>query len=212
MNGNFKTYLQKTPSQKEKISGFVKSFFSFCERKDFEAMLEKANGGRRSEVLVEELAIHGVLRSLSDRMFASTLRRIKVEGAVKQLEEDCYGQSVLALLQAVKRTDITLSPGEVAMYLCYWMEQAIKRRCQKEARYQAQIIDPESLKIDMDGEAPSMDVIIDIVAAKDEHAHNEEKPKPERQESKTEPYAAKGCYSMLETLFSGSIEDQPEEE
>lgn len=193
-------------SQAERLSGFVRQFFALAGGPEAVAdMIDRAReaGAGGPDLLLDECMRREILDRVANRMYYRGLRSERLDGPHREIEEDCRGEAFLALAKASRKIDLSLSPGEIVMYMCLWMDQAIRRRLKKESAYWNKLFEPSQR---MDDEASTTTDVYDFAAAQNPIIPQDVVGKPKsRPINRAEPVWERRAVELIRALFSEGL-------
>jgi hypothetical protein len=114
------------------MASYARAFFRSMSSEEFARVIEDARSfGQQS--LVERLYAKKVI----DNIVKAILARIDRGHFVGDQLNDYIHDAVVVLMQIARqgKFDLTKSAGEIASYVCLWIEQRVKRAARKEQRW-----------------------------------------------------------------------------
>ncbi len=120
------------------MTAYVRAFFRSMNTGDFTCLIADArvNGQQK---MVEELYSAGVVSSI----VRAVLGRIDKGRTIDDQINDYVQDATVVLIQIARqgRLDLTKSAGEIASYICLWIEQRVKRVARKDQRWRFSLAD-----------------------------------------------------------------------
>lgn len=120
------------------VSSYVRAFFRSMNVEEFSSLIAKARSNGQQEI-VEELYAAGVIKSI----VRAILGRIDKGHCINDQISDYIQDATMVLVQIARqdRLDLTKSAGEIASYICLWIEQRVRRVARKDQRWRFSLAD-----------------------------------------------------------------------
>jgi len=114
------------------IASYARAFFRSVDSGEFSLMVENARSSGQLW-LVERLYSGKVIESV----VRTILGRVDRGRFVGDQLNDYVQDATVVLMQVAnqQKLDLTKSPGEIASYICLWIEQRVKRMARKDQRW-----------------------------------------------------------------------------
>lgn len=114
------------------MASYARAFFRSMSAEEFARMIEDARSSGQQR-LVERLYENKVI----DNIVRTILGRIDRGHFVGDQLNDYIHDAVVVLIQIARQEkfDLTKSAGEIASYVCLWIEQRVKRVARKDQRW-----------------------------------------------------------------------------
>jgi hypothetical protein len=111
---------------------YARTFFRSVDSEDFGRMIEDARS-LGQQLMVERL----YSRKVIDNVVRTILGRIDKGHCVGDQLDDYVQDATVVLIQVARqeKLDLTKSAGEIASYICLWIEQRVKRMARKDQRW-----------------------------------------------------------------------------
>lgn len=111
---------------------YMRAFFRSMNTQDFSSLIIHAQEGGQQKI-VEELYSAGVVSNI----VRAILGRIDKGRSIDDQINDYVQDATVVLIQIARqgRLDLTKSAGEIASYICLWIEQRVKRVARKDQRW-----------------------------------------------------------------------------
>jgi hypothetical protein len=121
------------------MTAYVRAFFRSINTRDFSCLIANAQEGGQQK-MVEELYSAGVVNNIVRAILGRIDRGRSIDDQVNDYVQD----ATVVLIQITRqgRLDLTKSPGEIASYICLWIEQRVKRVARKDQRWRFSLADP----------------------------------------------------------------------
>lgn len=121
------------------MTAYVRAFFRSMNARDFSSLIEHAQENGQQK-MVEELYAAGVVNNI----VRAILGRIDKDRSIDDQINDYVQDATVVLIQIARqgRLDLTKSAGEIASYICLWIEQRVKRVARKDQRWRFSLADP----------------------------------------------------------------------
>ncbi len=116
----------------------VRAFFRSMHTEEFSRLIEESRISGQ-EKIVENLYSAGVIANI----VKSILGRIDRGHYIGDQIDDYIQDATVVLMQIARqgRLDLTKSAGEIASYICLWIEQRVKRVARKDQRWRFSLSD-----------------------------------------------------------------------
>lgn len=120
------------------MTAYVRAFFRSMNTGDFTCLIADARVNGQQQI-VEELYSAGVVSSI----VRAVLGRIDKGRTIDDQMNDYVQDATVVLIQIARqgRLDLTKSAGEIASYICLWIEQRVKRVARKDQRWRFSLAD-----------------------------------------------------------------------
>ncbi|MBP1747996.1 MAG: hypothetical protein H6Q52_535 [Deltaproteobacteria bacterium] len=117
---------------------YVRAFFRSIDTESFARLIAEA-GVHGQQRIVEELYSAGAINNI----VATILRRIDSGHYIGDQINDYIQDATVVLMQIARqdRLDLKKSAGEIASYICLWIEQRVKRVARKDQRWRFSLSD-----------------------------------------------------------------------
>ena len=139
---------------------YVRAFFRSMNTRDFSSLIAHAQENGQQK-MVEELYSAGVVNNI----VRAILGRIDKDRSIDDQINDYVQDATVVLIQIARqgRLDLTKSAGEIASYICLWIEQRVKRVARKDQRWRFSLADPSGSVENMPETTESCDEHLDEV-------------------------------------------------
>jgi hypothetical protein len=120
------------------MTAYIRAFFRSMNTPDFACLIADAQVDGQQKI-VEELYASGVVNNI----VRAVLRRIDRGRTIDDQINDYVQDATVVLIQIARqgRFDLTKSAGEIASYICLWIEQRVKRVARKDQRWRFSLVD-----------------------------------------------------------------------
>jgi len=120
------------------IASYARAFFRSIDADEFSLMVENARSSGQLwlvESLYSRKVIDGVVRTI--------LGRVDRGHCVGDQLNDYIQDATVVLMQLAsqEKLDLTKSVGEIASYICLWIEQRVKRMARKDQRWRFSLLE-----------------------------------------------------------------------
>lgn len=122
------------------MTSYARSFFRSINHEDFVQAIDEASASGQ-QILVEKLYSHKVI----DNVVKAILGKIDKGNFLGDQVSDYIQDAAVVVMKIAndERLDLTKSPGEIASYICLWIEQRVKRLARKDQRWRFSLYDTE---------------------------------------------------------------------
>ena len=120
------------------MTSYARSFFRSISYEDFVKAIGEADTAGQ-QVIVEKLYSHKVI----DNVVKTILGKIDKGNFLGDQMNDYIQDAVVVIMKITRegRLDLTKTPGEIASYICLWIEQRVKRLARKDQRWRFSLYD-----------------------------------------------------------------------
>ncbi len=140
------------------MTSYVRAFFRSISAEDFACLIAEAQVNGQQKI-VEGLYSAGVVNNI----VRAILGRIDKGRSIDDQINDYTQDATVVLIQIARqgRLDLNKSAGEIASYICLWIEQRVKRVARKDQRWRFSLVDsPDSIEqVPEVGEDPHVDEV-----------------------------------------------------
>jgi hypothetical protein len=121
------------------MTAYVRAFFRSMNTEDFSCLIANAQKSGQQK-MVEELYSAGVVNNIVRAILGRIDRGRSIDDQINDYVQD----ATVVLIQITRqgRLDLTKSAGEIASYICLWIEQRVKRVARKDQRWRFSQADP----------------------------------------------------------------------
>ena len=120
------------------MTSYVRAFFRSISTEDFACLIAEAQVNGQQKI-VEGLYSAGVVNNI----VRAILGRIDKGRSIDDQVNDYIQDATVVLIQIARqgRLDLNKSAGEIASYICLWIEQRVKRVARKDQRWRFSLVD-----------------------------------------------------------------------
>ena len=120
------------------VTSYVRAFFRSMNVDEFSSLIAMARSDGQQKI-VEELYAAGVINSVVRVILGRLDRGHFINDQINDYIQDAT--VVLVQITRQDRLDLTKSAGEIASYICLWIEQRVRRVAKKDQRWRFSLAD-----------------------------------------------------------------------